>query len=89
VRGLAEGVLEVDGAVSVRDLNADHALGLPESPEYVTVAGLVLARLGAIPREDEIVELPGGLRIRVLGLDGRRVARVRLEKQARETPAAG
>lgn len=86
VRGLSEGVLEVDGAVSVRDLNADHGLGLPESPEYVTVAGLLLARLGAIPREDEIVELPAGLRVRVLRLEGRRVARVRIEKQARAEP---
>lgn len=80
VRALPQGALDADGMVSVRSLNSEHALDLPESPAYVTLAGLILERLGRLPREGEVVELALA-RLTVTALEGRRVARVRIERR--------
>jgi putative hemolysin len=78
LRRLEPGVLEAEGLVPVRSLNADHGLELPESSAYVTLAGLVLERLGHLPHGGEQVEV-GPYRLVVTGVEGRRVARVRIE----------
>lgn len=78
VKVLGGDILEVDGGVSVRELNVRHGLTLPESSDYVTVAGLVIGRLGSLPRGGEVVELPP-YRLRVVTMEGRRIARVRIE----------
>ena len=79
VRVLREGLLDVDASVSVRELNAERDLVLPESDSYVTVAGLIQDRLGAIPRGGEQVDAPP-YRLTVVGVDGRRITRARIEK---------
>lgn len=79
VRRLAPGVLEAEGLLPLRTFNADHGLELPESPAYVTLAGLVLERLGHLPREGEQVEV-GPYRLTVTAVEGRRVAYVRIER---------
>jgi putative hemolysin len=78
VRALGDGRLEVDGSVRVHELNTDHELGLPESGDYVTVAGLVLDRLGRIPEVGQTLTVDRH-RLSVLAVDGRRVARLRIE----------
>jgi putative hemolysin len=78
VLALGEGVIEVDGSVAVRELDSRHGLSLPESGDYVTVAGLVLARLGTLPTGGEAVEV-GPYRLSIAALAGRRIARVRIE----------
>jgi putative hemolysin len=75
---LADGSLEADGGSSLRDLNAEFGLTLPQSEEYLTIAGLVFHRLGAIPRGGETVQVPP-YRIQVLAMDGHRIARVHVE----------
>jgi len=79
VRRLAAGVLEVDGMLPLRSLNAEQRLDLPESPAYLTLAGLVLERLGHLPREGEAIEI-APYRLTVTAVEGRRVARVRIER---------
>lgn len=79
VRTLAPGVLEVEGSVAIHLLDTDHGLDLPESPAYVTLAGLLLDRLGQIPQGGEVVEIPP-YRLTVVAMHGHRVARVRLER---------
>ena len=54
---LPDAGMEIDAAVPVHELNADHELGLPESPEYVTLAGLLLQRLGALPKPGAALSL--------------------------------
>jgi putative hemolysin len=78
VKKLGEGRLEVDGSVPIHELDTDHDLDLPESPSYVTLAGLVLERLGHIPQPGQSVLVPP-YRLTVLALEGRRVARIRVE----------
>jgi len=77
VRVLGEGVFELDGAVSIAEANARLGVSLPESPDYVSVAGLVLHRLGSLPQGGETVELPP-YRLEVAAVEGRRIARVRI-----------
>lgn len=81
VRALGEGRFEVDGSVPVHELDTDHGLDLPEAPGYVTVAGLVLDRLGRIPEVGQGVLVPP-YRLTVLALDGRRIATLRIEPVA-------
>jgi CBS domain containing-hemolysin-like protein len=78
VRSVEDDVLEADGGVPVRELNGRFGLGLPESPRYITVAGLLLERLGNVPQGGESVEVDA-YRIAVAAMAGRRIARVRIE----------
>jgi CBS domain containing-hemolysin-like protein len=48
-------------------------------PDYDTIAGYVLGKLGRMPRLNDVVE-GDGVRIRVDALDGLRIARLRLTR---------
>jgi putative hemolysin len=76
-RVVTEGVVEADGSMPIHALNEELDLDLPESPDYVTIAGLVLDRLGSLPKGGEVVEIPPH-RLVVTTMDGRRIARVRI-----------
>jgi putative hemolysin len=82
VKALGEGRYEVDGSVKVHELDDEHGLELPQSPSYVTLAGLVLERLGHIPSPGQSVEVDP-YRLTVLGLEGRRISRVLVERRER------
>jgi CBS domain containing-hemolysin-like protein len=79
VKDLGQGRLEADGSLPIHELDADHGLELPESPSYVTLAGLVLERLGHIPSPGQSLVVEP-YRLTVLALEGRRVARVLIER---------
>jgi putative hemolysin len=81
---LADGAVIFDAALNVRDLDAQYNIPLPEDPAYATVGGFVLAQLGFIPRGGESFEY-GPFRFTVVEMDGRRVARVKIQ---RVSPAA-
>jgi putative hemolysin len=70
------GPVEVEGLLNLADFAEETGVKLPDGP-YETVAGYVVARLGHVPEVGETVEVDGH-RLEVLGLDGRRVARLRL-----------
>ncbi len=76
---LADGAVIFDGALNVRDLDAQYNITLPEDPAYATVGGFVLAQLGFIPRGGEGFEFAGN-RFTVAEMDGRRVARVKIQR---------
>jgi putative hemolysin len=73
---LRGGDLEVDGLLNLDDFAEATGHELPDGP-YETVAGLVMATLGRLPRSGDAVEV-GGLRLKVTKMDARRVARVRV-----------
>jgi putative hemolysin len=75
---LGGGVHEAEGSVPLHELESEHGLRLPRGPGYVTLAGLVLDRLGRVPEGGEAIEA-GGHRLTVLAVEGRRIARVRIE----------
>jgi putative hemolysin len=76
---LADGAVVFDAALNVRDLDAQYNITLPDDPAYATVGGFVLDQLGFIPRGGEHFEYDGH-RFTVVEMDGRRVARVKIER---------
>ena len=82
VERLRDGSYLVDASINIRDLAEQHDLPFPESPEYETLAGFILAQLQRIPRGGEIVT-HRDWRLTIVDMDGRRVARVKVERRGR------
>jgi putative hemolysin len=76
---LADGAVVFDAALNVRDLDTQYNISLPEDPAYATVGGFVLAQLGFIPKGGETFEY-GSWRFTVAEMDGKRVARVKIQR---------
>ena len=73
------GVWEVDGHYLLDDL-ADHVYLNPALlPQVDTVGGLIITRLGRLPRVEDQADFGDNLRLTVLEIDGRAVARARIE----------
>jgi CBS domain containing-hemolysin-like protein len=75
---LADGAVVFDAALNVRDLDTQYNITLPDDPAYATVGGFVMDQLGFIPRGGESFEF-GPYRFTVVEMDGRRVARVKIQ----------
>jgi CBS domain containing-hemolysin-like protein len=84
---LADGAVVFDAALNVRDLDSQYNITLPEDPAYATVGGFVMDQLGFIPRGGESFEF-GGYRFSVMEMDGRRVARVKIQRLRPAEPVA-
>jgi putative hemolysin len=81
--------LELSGAENLRDLELHHGIILPREEGFSTLAGFVLWKLQKIPQGNETFEYDGR-RYTVLGVDGMRVTRVRIEQlQPAQTVSAG
>jgi len=76
---LADGAIIFDAGLNVRDLDAQYNITLPDDPAYATVGGFVLDQLGFIPRGGESFDY-GDFRFTVVEMDGRRVARVKVQR---------
>lgn len=76
---LADGAVIFDAALNVRDLDTQYNISLPEDPAYATVGGFVMDQLGFIPRGGESFEFDA-YRFTVVEMDGRRVARVKIQR---------
>jgi CBS domain containing-hemolysin-like protein len=74
----ANAPLELDGAVNIRDLEAQYELKLPQDEGFETLAGFVLSRLQRIPKENDTFEYEGR-RFVVDKMEGNRIATVRIE----------
>ena len=72
----ANGVLELDGTLSLVDVRSDYGLNIPEG-DWNTLGGFVFGELGRIAKMGDRVRFPGG-ELEVVAMDGRRVAAVRV-----------
>ena len=70
------GEVEVDGLLSLDDLQEEVGLELPDGP-YETVAGFMVAQLGRLPAKGDRVDVAGSS-LNVLEMDHRRIARVQI-----------
>ena len=68
----------MDGGVNLRDLETQMQWSLPRDGGIETLAGFLLIRLGHIPQPGESVTY-GGRRLTVVEMEGRRIAKVRVE----------
>jgi magnesium and cobalt exporter, CNNM family len=73
---LVSGDMEVEGLLNLDDFRDVTGLELPDGP-YETVAGYIVARLGHVPEIGESAAFNGHM-LTVVGVDGRRVSRVRV-----------
>lgn len=71
--------IEVEGTISIRDLDTQYGLELPGDAGFETLAGFLLFQLGKIPNEGEAVEY-GGRRFTILRMEHNRIARVAIAR---------
>jgi putative hemolysin len=74
-----DGSLVVEGTVLAAELRDGYGIPIPESPEFETVAGFILERLGTVPKGGEVVTL-GEYRFTVVDVEKNRISKVRVEK---------
>jgi putative hemolysin len=79
IERLRDGAVIIDASYSIRDLNNRLNINLPESPDYETLGGFILIRLQDIPRGGEIIHY-GTHRFTIVGIEGRRITKVKLDK---------
>jgi CBS domain containing-hemolysin-like protein len=84
----ASGALLMDGGVNLRDLETQMQWSLPRDGGIETLAGFMLMRLGHIPKEGESIEFDGR-RLTVAEMEGRRIAKIRVESASDEPLIAG
>ena len=82
IRQERPGVWRVEAKVPVERLNRELDLGLPESDDYETVAGLLIERFRRIPAPGATVQV-GGAQIEVVAASDRAVEQVRIVKRRR------
>ena len=78
VETMPDGSVEVEGAVTIRDINRACDWNLPDE-EANTVAGLVIHEAQAIPDEGQVFSFHG-FRFEVLGRENNRLKRLRIRK---------
>jgi putative hemolysin len=71
--------VDVEGTITIRDLETQYGIELPTDSGFETLAGFILYRLGRIPLPGDYVE-HGGRRFTVLEMERNRIAQVRIEK---------
>jgi putative hemolysin len=87
VERLDDGSLLVDASQNLRELREAFFLPFEESPEYETLAGYVLHRIQRIPKGGDVI-LEGNHRITVVDMEGKRIARVKIERLDGQNPSA-
>ena len=81
------GVFIVDGGLAVREANRKFNLNLPESDDYTTIAGFLIARAGRLLMPGDAVSYHD-TRFTVERVARRRIVRVRMEKLPPSPPAS-
>ncbi len=87
VEQVGDGVLELDGRISVDEASEVLGVELPEG-EYDSLAGLLYDRLGVVPKAGADVELEE-VTFTVKELDGLRIARVQARLHPRPAEESG
>jgi putative hemolysin len=85
IQAMPDGTILVDGLTLIEEVNDQLGLHL-EDPNYDTIAGYMLGRLGRIPRPKESID-GEGVRLQVESMDGLRIARLRLTRLDKTTNA--
>jgi len=79
--GGEERIFNLEGGVPVREANRKYPLHIPESDDYTTVAGFLIARAGRLLRPGDTVD-DQGVRFTVERVVNRRILWVRVELPA-------
>ncbi len=81
VRRIGENRFNVDGGASIEEISELIGVELPQG-DYDTLAGLIMDRLGSIPKPNEHPQINiDGISFTVAAMDDKRIARVAIEKK--------
>jgi CBS domain containing-hemolysin-like protein len=80
IRAERPGVWRVEARTAVARVNVELGLGLPESDDYETIAGLLIERFRRIPDPGESIQL-GAITVEVVAATDRAVETVRLSRR--------
>jgi CBS domain containing-hemolysin-like protein len=86
-RRLHDGAWLLPGVLRPDEVKDRTSIQIPDSSDYETLSGFVMARLGRIAEVGDEVVVPGGV-LRVVRMDGHRVDRLRFTPTPTEAPAA-
>jgi CBS domain containing-hemolysin-like protein len=78
IQVLPDGSYLIDGLTLIEEVNQQLNLDL-QDPNYDTIAGYVLGKLGRIPNPKDAIE-SDGVRIQVEAMDGLRISRINLSR---------
>ncbi|TAH52588.1 MAG: HlyC/CorC family transporter [Chloroflexota bacterium] len=79
LRRTEDGRIEADAMMSVDEVNAQLGIELPESDDYETLAGLILTRMGRVPKEGDSTHI-GNLKLTVAKMQGPKIKKVLLAR---------
>ena len=85
IQTLPDGTALIDGMTLIEEVNEQLGLHL-QDPNYDTIAGYALGKLGRIPKANDVVEADG-VRLRVEAMDGLRIARLSLARVNNDSAA--
>ena len=74
-------LVDVDGAMTIVDLEASYGVELPANAGFETLAGYILYRLGHVPKVGEAVAFEDRV-FTIVSMERNRIAQVRVEKKA-------
>ncbi len=77
-RERGNGIYGIEGSMSVREVNRKFNLSLPESEDYTTIAGFMIAQSGRLLVPNDAVDW-NGTKFTVERVARRRITRIRLE----------
>jgi CBS domain containing-hemolysin-like protein len=80
VTRLPDGSYIIDGTATIRDLREQVGLPIDDSPDYQTIAGFILHRLGVVPRAGATLHAAGH-RWTVVDMEGPRIMKVKAEPE--------
>lgn len=83
IQTLPDGSILIDGLTLIEEVNEQLGLAL-DDPNYDTIAGYFLGRLGRIPRAGDVVETEE-VRLRAESMDGLRIAQLSLRRKTPPT----
>lgn len=86
LRRIEDGQIEADAMMSVDEANAQMGIELPESDDYETLAGLLMTRMGRVPKEGDTVRI-GNFKLTVGKMQGPRIEKVLLTKLSDKRPS--
>ncbi len=78
LRVVDEHTILVNARIDIEEVESHFDVGLPEGP-YESIGGLMIHRLGHVPRNGTVVE-EAGLEFKVLSADNRRIKSIRIKR---------
>ena len=77
----------VDARMTIHDLHDAIGIALPDTGDYESVGGFVIAAHGSIPSKGTVIDA-AGFRFTVLSSDARRVKKLEMKREAAEERAS-